>query len=104
SGAPFPARPQILFITFAVILVTLVVQGPTLAPMARLLRLRQDGRALDEEAHARFVSAESGLRARFSRDDRDDSPARSSAVPAAAPETARAGLGEPRGPSRTAPR
>jgi CPA1 family monovalent cation:H+ antiporter len=61
SGAPFPARAQIVFITFAVILVTLVVQGPTLAPMARLLGLRQDGRAQDEEAHARLVSAESGL-------------------------------------------
>lgn len=63
SGAPFPARAQILFITFGVILVTLVVQGPTLAPLARLLRLREDGSAEDEEAHARLTAAEAGLRA-----------------------------------------
>jgi CPA1 family monovalent cation:H+ antiporter len=62
SGAPFPARTQILFITFAVIFLTLVVQGPTLAPMARLLRLREDASAEDEEAHARLTAAESGLR------------------------------------------
>jgi monovalent cation/hydrogen antiporter len=62
SGAPFPARAQILFITFAVILVTLVVQGSTIAPVARLLRLRQDGSAQDEEAHGRLVTAEAGLR------------------------------------------
>ena len=62
SGAPFPARPQILFITFAVILATLVVQGPTLAPLARILRLREDGSAEDEEAHARLTAAEAGLR------------------------------------------
>jgi monovalent cation/hydrogen antiporter len=62
SGAPFPARPQIVFITFAVIFATLVVQGSTLAPIARLLRLRQDRSAQDEEAHARLVTAEAGLR------------------------------------------
>jgi len=62
SGAPFPARTEILFITFAVIFVTLVVQGPTLAPMARLLRLRKDRSEQDEEAHARLTAAESGLR------------------------------------------
>jgi CPA1 family monovalent cation:H+ antiporter len=62
SGAPFPARPQILFITFAVIFATLVVQGPTLAPLARLLRLREDATAEDEEAHARLTAAEAGLR------------------------------------------
>jgi monovalent cation/hydrogen antiporter len=62
SGAPFPARAQILFITFAVIFVTLVVQGPTLAPIARLLRLREDVNAKDEEAHARLTAAEAALR------------------------------------------
>jgi NhaP-type Na+/H+ or K+/H+ antiporter len=62
SGAPFPARAQILFITFAVIFLTLVVQGPTIAPLARLLRLKDDGRADDEEAHARLTVTEAGLR------------------------------------------
>jgi len=62
AGAPFPARERIVFITFSVILVTLVVQGPTLRPFARLLKLRADGRSQDEEAHARLTAAEAGLR------------------------------------------
>ena len=62
AGAPFPARDRIVFITFSVILVTLVLQGPTLRPFARWLRLRGDGRAQDEEAHARLTAAEAGLR------------------------------------------
>jgi CPA1 family monovalent cation:H+ antiporter len=63
SGAPFPARDRIVFMTFSVILVTLIVQGPTLRPLARWLRLRADGRVYDEEAHARLTAAEAGLRA-----------------------------------------
>lgn len=63
SGAPFPAREEILFLTFAVILVTLVVQGPTLRPLARRLRLCDDGVLEDEEAHARLTAAEAGLSA-----------------------------------------
>ena len=62
SGAPFPARAQILFITFIVIFVTLVVQGPTLAPLARWLGLQADASGEDEEAHARLSAAEAGLR------------------------------------------
>jgi monovalent cation/hydrogen antiporter len=63
TGAPFPARNQIVFITFAVIFATLVIQGSTLAPVARLLRLHGDGREKDEEAHARLVATETALRA-----------------------------------------
>ena len=63
SGAPFPARAQILFITFVVIFVTLVLQGSTAAPLLRWLRLRSDDRSGDEEAHARLVAVEEGLRA-----------------------------------------
>ncbi|HEY2375034.1 MAG TPA: Na+/H+ antiporter [Gemmatimonadaceae bacterium] len=62
AGRPFPARAQIVFITFFVIFVTLVVQGPTLAPIARWLGLESDGAAEDEEAHARLSAAEAGLR------------------------------------------
>lgn len=63
SGAPFPAREQIVFITFVVIFATLVVQGASAGPLLRWLRLRGDGRARDEEAHARLVAVEEGLRA-----------------------------------------
>jgi len=63
SGAPFPARDKIIFITFVVIFVTLVLQGLTVGPLLRALRLQPDGRAEDEEAHARLVAVEAGLRA-----------------------------------------
>jgi monovalent cation/hydrogen antiporter len=64
SGAPFPARDQILFITFGVIFVTLVLQGPTLAPLIRALSIHQDEREDDdEEAHARLIALEAALRA-----------------------------------------
>jgi CPA1 family monovalent cation:H+ antiporter len=63
AGAPFPARGQIVFITFVVIFVTLVVQGASVGPLLRWLRLRPDRRAGDEEAHARLVAVEAGLRA-----------------------------------------
>jgi CPA1 family monovalent cation:H+ antiporter len=63
SGAPFPVRDKIIFITFVVIFVTLVLQGLTVGPLLRALRLEPDGRAADEEAHARLVAVEAGLRA-----------------------------------------
>jgi CPA1 family monovalent cation:H+ antiporter len=63
SGAPFPAREKIIFITFVVIFVTLVLQGLTVGPLLRALHLEPDGRAADEEAHARLAAVEAGLRA-----------------------------------------
>jgi CPA1 family monovalent cation:H+ antiporter len=63
SGQPFPARDQIIFITFGVILLSLVGQAPTLRPLARKLGLQSDSRADDEEAHARLTTAEAALRA-----------------------------------------
>ena len=40
SGASFPFRAEIILITFSVILATLVVQGLSLAPLIRALKLR----------------------------------------------------------------
>ena len=42
SGAPFPDRDLLLFCTFVVVLVTLVGQGLTFAPLVRMLGLRAD--------------------------------------------------------------
>ncbi|GIE94903.1 Na+/H+ antiporter [Paractinoplanes rishiriensis] len=42
SGAPFPGRDLLLFCTFVVVLVTLVGQGLTFAPMVRMLGLHAD--------------------------------------------------------------
>ena len=39
NGAPFPQRSMIVFLTFSVVIWTLVVQGLTLAPLARALGL-----------------------------------------------------------------
>jgi monovalent cation/hydrogen antiporter len=61
AGAPFPARGLIIFITFTVILGTLVLQGTTLAPLIRYWGLVETGDET-EEAHARRVMAEAGLR------------------------------------------
>ena len=61
AGQPFPARERIIFITFCVILASLVLQAPTLRPFARALQLRADGTVEDEVAHARLASAEAGL-------------------------------------------
>lgn len=61
AGAPFPARELIIFLTFAVILVTLVLQGFTFAASIKLLGLRDDGRETEEERQARRRTAEAGL-------------------------------------------
>lgn len=53
GGTPFPARDLILFLTFCVILVTLVGQGLTLAPLIRWLGVHADGDDEEEEAEAR---------------------------------------------------
>lgn len=62
AGTPFPARDQIIFITFCVIFITLVVQGPTLAPFARRLRIATAEGETAEDAHARLAAAEAGLK------------------------------------------
>jgi CPA1 family monovalent cation:H+ antiporter len=61
GGAAFPERDLIIFLTYAVILATLVVQGLTLGPVISLLRLRSDGLDEQEEVFARARMAEAGI-------------------------------------------
>jgi monovalent cation/hydrogen antiporter len=61
SGAPFPHRDLIVFLTFCVILGTLVVQGLTLPVLIRALGFEDDGLAAREEAKARIKAAEAAL-------------------------------------------
>jgi len=61
AGGRFPDRGLIVFLTFAVILVTLVGQGLTLGPLIRKLRLCDDGGEEREERLARQRLAEAGL-------------------------------------------
>jgi CPA1 family monovalent cation:H+ antiporter len=60
-GLDFPDRNLILFVTFGVILVTLVGQGLTLAPLIRRLKLTTDRDEEVEEVTARHLSALAAL-------------------------------------------
>jgi monovalent cation/hydrogen antiporter len=62
AGAPFPDRELLIFLSFAIILGTLVVQGLTLPGLIQLLKLEDDGLAEREEAKARIRAAEAALR------------------------------------------
>jgi len=54
-------RPQIIFLTFALILITIVGQGLSLPFIVRALKLEQPRRWSDEEAVARMEAAQSAL-------------------------------------------
>ncbi|MDF1605675.1 Na+/H+ antiporter [Nocardioides sp. YIM 152315] len=62
SGAPFPDRNLLIFCAFLVVLVTLVGQGVTFAPLVRMLGLRAN--AVDQARlrnEARSAAARAGL-------------------------------------------
>lgn len=61
NGQPFPQRSLILFLTFAVILVTLVLQGLTLPAVVRAMGFRDDQRAACEEDEARLLLLQSAI-------------------------------------------
>ena len=61
AGRPFPGRDLILFLTFSVILATLVGQGLTLPFVIRVLRLEDDGADTREETKARIRAAEAAI-------------------------------------------
>jgi CPA1 family monovalent cation:H+ antiporter len=61
AGNPFPERDLIIYLTFCVILATLVLQGLTLPSLIRLLRLEDDGAVTKEETKARIHAAEAAL-------------------------------------------
>jgi CPA1 family monovalent cation:H+ antiporter len=72
----FPMRDLILFLTFSVILATLVVQGLTLPTLIRRLRLERDDAEEQEELWARLAATHAALdrldelaRADWTRDD-----------------------------------
>src|SRR5215472_6970445 len=61
GGGSFPQRDLIIFLTFCVILVTLVGQGLSLPPLLRLLGVTSDGTELHEEARARFRALDAAM-------------------------------------------
>ncbi|HUK22220.1 MAG TPA: Na+/H+ antiporter [Gemmatimonadales bacterium] len=63
SGAPFPGRNLIIFLTYVVIVFTLVVQGFTLRPIVNKLGICDTGATQKlEEAHARQQAADAALK------------------------------------------
>ena len=61
DGSPFPQRNLIIFLTFSVILVTLVLQGLTLPALIRALGLAGISGPNCEETEARRIMAEAAL-------------------------------------------
>jgi len=61
AGGAFPDRDLIIFLTFCVILGTLVLQGLSLPPLIRMLRIEPDHREEREDAKARIRAAEAAL-------------------------------------------
>jgi CPA1 family monovalent cation:H+ antiporter len=61
AGEPFPQRDLIIFLTFAVILATLVLQGLTLPALIRAMHLEDDGRDEREEVQARLAAVDAAL-------------------------------------------
>jgi CPA1 family monovalent cation:H+ antiporter len=62
SGAPFPGRDLIVFLTFSVVVFTLVVQTLTLAPLIRKLGLEGGSGLGCEERDARRIAIEAAVR------------------------------------------
>jgi CPA1 family monovalent cation:H+ antiporter len=63
DGAPFPFRDLIIFLTFVVIAVTLVVQGLSLGPLIRTLGVGTDWSQHEEAQHARFALGRAAIAA-----------------------------------------
>ena len=63
DGTPFPERDLIIFLTFVVIAVTLVLQGLTLAPLIRGLQVGSDWSEQEEQQRARMALTHAALAA-----------------------------------------
>jgi CPA1 family monovalent cation:H+ antiporter len=61
AGADFPQRDLIIFLTFAVIFFTLVVQGLSLPALIRRLGVNDGGEDADEELRARLVATKAAI-------------------------------------------
>ncbi|HET7872181.1 MAG TPA: Na+/H+ antiporter [Terriglobales bacterium] len=61
NGAPFPGRELILFLTFVVIVATLVVQGLSLPLLIRWLGIQEDRSMETEERDARLKANQAAL-------------------------------------------
>ncbi|HET9403548.1 MAG TPA: Na+/H+ antiporter [Burkholderiales bacterium] len=63
DGTPFPQRDLIIFLTFVVIAATLVLQGLSLAPLIRRLRVGTDWSGQEEQQHATLALTKAAMAA-----------------------------------------
>jgi Na+/H+ antiporter len=63
DGSPFPQRDLLIFLTFSVIAVTLVVQGLTLPPLIRRLKVAADWGIHEEEHRAKVAMTRAAMEA-----------------------------------------
>jgi CPA1 family monovalent cation:H+ antiporter len=61
QGQPFPGRDLILLLTFALIFATLLLEGPTISPLIKWLKVLDDGVTEREEHAARLKANEAAL-------------------------------------------
>jgi CPA1 family monovalent cation:H+ antiporter len=61
AGGPFPSRDLIIFLTYAVIFATLVIQGLSLPWLIRVLGITRGGDEENEEIRARLVASKAAL-------------------------------------------
>ena len=61
GGGDFPQRDLIVFLTYAVILVTLILQGLTLPGLIKVLDVEDDGNLEQRESKARILAARAAL-------------------------------------------
>jgi len=61
TGAPFPGRNEILFITFCVIFITLVFQGLSLIPLLKILRIEGGDDLVERETEVRIAALRAGI-------------------------------------------
>ena len=62
AGTPFPSRNLVIFLSFCVILSTLILQGLSLPLLIRRLKLHDDGQGGNEEMKGRSAAAQAALR------------------------------------------
>jgi len=63
DGNPFPERDLIIFLTFVVIAVTLVLQGLTLKPLIRMLKVGRDWSLQEEQQRAQMALGKAAIAA-----------------------------------------
>lgn len=61
TGAPFPGRDEIIFISFCVIFVTLVFQGLSLIPLLKILRIDGGDSVEERETEIRIAALRAGI-------------------------------------------